>query len=74
MIVVDRIEGPMAVLEIDGDRYDIPASALPDGAGEGSVLRLSLDPDAQTDVAAQARARLERLAKRSPKKGGTLVL
>ncbi len=74
MIVVDRIEGGVAVLEIDGRTYDIPAAALPEGASEGSVLRLELDPDAQAHIEEETKARLERLKKRSPKKGGTLVL
>ena len=74
MIVVDRIEGEVAVLEIDGTTVDISAKALPAGAGEGSVLALTLDADAQRDVAAQARQRLERLKSRGPKKSGTLVL
>jgi hypothetical protein len=74
MIVIDRIEGELAVLEIAGASYDIPVSALPAGATEGSVLRLELDPDAQGDIEEQARARLERLKKRGPKPGGTLVL
>ena len=74
MIVVDRIEGEVAVLEIEGSTVEVPATALPAGAGEGSVLALTLNADAQGDVAAQARARLDRLKGRGPKKGGTLVL
>ncbi len=74
MIVVDRIEGEVAVLEIDGATVEIPAAALPAGAGEGAVLALTLDPDAQGDVASQARERLDRLKGRGPKKGSTLVL
>lgn len=48
-IVVDRIEGDVAVLEVDGQRVDWPADALPEGAREGSVLGLTVreDPPAQ---------------------------
>ncbi len=74
MIVVDRIEGAMAILEIDGSSYEFPASALPSGAGEGAVLQLSLDPSAGDQRATDARARLERLKRASPKPGGKLVL
>jgi len=74
MIVVDRIEGEVAVLEIEGATVEIPAAALPAGAGEGSVLALTLDAETQGDVTALARERLERLKARGPKKSGTLVL
>lgn len=74
MIVVDRIEGETAVLEIHGATVDIPVSALPEGAREGSVLGLTLDPDRQSAVEEQNRARLERLKKRNPAKGGLLTL
>jgi hypothetical protein len=38
----------MVVVEIAGQTIDVPVSLLPDGAGEGSVLRLALadQPDA----------------------------
>lgn len=44
MIVVDRIEGTRAILEVDGETVEIPASALPEGAGEGAILRLVAEP------------------------------
>ena len=74
MIVIDRIEGDVAVLEVEGQSIDFPASALPPGATEGSVLLLQLDPDAARDIQAENQARLERLKKRSPIKGGLLQL
>lgn len=74
MIVVDRIEGTIAVLEVEGKTYELPTSVLPEGAGEGSVLRLSLDEAAAGDVLAQSRARLERLKARNPGSGGTFSL
>lgn len=74
MIVIDRIEGDVAVLEVDGRSVDFPTSALPEGAVEGSVLQLGLDPDAQRDIQDENQARLERLKKRNPMKGGLLEL
>jgi hypothetical protein len=74
MIVIDRIEGEIAVLEIAGATYEIPTSALPEGAAEGAVLRLELDPQSQAEILDEANARHERLKKRGPRPGGTLVL
>lgn len=65
MIVVDRIEGDRAVLELDGKTIDVPVSWLPEGVGEGAVLRLSVDPDAGARRLAEAEARLARLRARS---------
>jgi hypothetical protein len=42
-MVIDRIEGELAVIEIDGRTVDIPLSLLPDGAAEGDRLRLVID-------------------------------
>jgi type II secretory ATPase GspE/PulE/Tfp pilus assembly ATPase PilB-like protein len=76
MIIIDRIEGDLAVLEIEGDTYHLPVSALPEGAGEGAVLRLQLDPQARESIERDNAARLERLKNRGPKlgKGGILSL
>jgi hypothetical protein len=64
-IVVDRIEGDMAVLLIGPDetRVDLPLAALPEGAREGSLLRATFVVDNRaTDQAVEAvRARIERL-------------
>ena len=64
MIVVDRIEGSRAVVEFDGEMIEIPASALPPGAGEGAVLVFA-QGDASS-VLADAEARLARLKAKSP--------
>lgn len=52
-IVVDRIEGDIAVLEVNGQAVHLPVSALPEGAGEGSVLRLTLAASTTRDAAAR---------------------
>ncbi len=66
-ISLDRIEGGRAVLDIGGERVEIPAAALPDGATEGCLLRLI--PADPAGVLAGEEARLERLKARSS--GGT---
>ncbi|MBR2283932.1 MAG: DUF3006 domain-containing protein [Ruminococcus sp.] len=40
MIIIDRLEGSMAVLEIDGNIENIDRSLLPEGAKEGDILLL----------------------------------
>ena len=62
MIVLDRLEGNRAVLDIDGEKVEIPAAALPEGAREGAVLTLGLSTD--TSRLSEAQARLERLRSR----------
>lgn len=41
-VIVDRIENGVAVLEAEGTPMDVPASWLPAGAREGSVLRVEV--------------------------------
>lgn len=54
-IVLDRIEGTRAVLVVGTETVEIPASALPAGAGEGAVLVLGLGDDRALRSAAEAR-------------------
>lgn len=64
MIVVDRIEGDIVILEIAGALVNVAARLLPPGAGEGSVLVLQLaDAHARLD---EAEARLARLRAAGP--------
>lgn len=70
MIVVDRIEGERAVLEMDGEVVDVPLSVLPAGVKEGDVLAVSV----QAADAATGEARLARLKSRTPQGGGTFNL
>jgi hypothetical protein len=58
-MVVDRIEGELAVIEVGGTRVRLPVTALPSGAGEGSVLVLALS-DEQPDQE-EMTERIERL-------------
>ena len=62
MIVVDRIEGTRAVLEVEGELVEVPAAALPAGSREGDVLAF-VQQDAAA-IRAEGQARLARLAAR----------
>jgi hypothetical protein len=47
-VFIDRIEGDLAVVvlsEDDSVKFNLPAKYLPDGAGEGTHLRLSFKVD-----------------------------
>jgi hypothetical protein len=63
-VVIDRIEGDFAVLEVGDQRVDWPAAHLPPGATEGSVLELSIT--VQTDPEREAEDRLKRLRAKGP--------
>lgn len=63
-VFVDRIEGDIAVLSVDGGSIQIPRALLPAGVGEGRWLSLSLAPDPAKDAStiAGSRALRERLS------------
>ena len=65
MIVVDRMEGAFAVLEMNGCHVEVPVDALPEGVREGShlVFHLVDPPDPWIE---DAEARLARLRSRDP--------
>jgi hypothetical protein len=65
-IVVDRIEGTRAVLVVGDETVDIPAAALPPGAGEGAVLVLGLGDDRALRAAEEARLARLRAASTLP--------
>ncbi len=45
-VIIDRIEGAFAVVELtNGKTEQLPAALLPEGAGDGDVLELKLLPD-----------------------------
>lgn len=70
MIVVDRIEGEQAVLEVGGRLVDVPLSELPPGVKEGDRLTFQLAP---VDLSA-AEDRLARLKARTPQGPGDFEL
>ncbi len=61
MIVIDRIEGDRAILEVDGEMMEIPARLLPSGSSEGDVLTLKLCGDAAAEMQRDNEERLARL-------------
>jgi hypothetical protein len=68
VVTVDRFEGDLAVLvvEPEGAVVNVPRSDLPEGAGEGDVIRLEgvVDRDATEKRCSEARERIKRLEKR----------
>ena len=84
--VVDRVEGPIAVLVRDENERteDVPIGVLPGGSREGSVLRVPeadgrpdwaaavLDEEARRARLREAEEVLERLRRRDP--GGDIEL
>ena len=61
-ITLDRLEGDRALLIVGGEAVEIPAAALPAGAGEGCRLKIALAPPSEeADARGRAEARLERL-------------
>ena len=59
-IVVDRVEGPVAVLEVDGRLVDVPAALLPVGAREGTVLSFSIESESTAPVSREQLDRMQR--------------
>ncbi|MCB9535829.1 MAG: DUF3006 domain-containing protein [Myxococcales bacterium] len=64
-VVVDRIEGPFAVLlPVDGDGpFDVPLALLPPDVAEGQVLEAQWKrrPDLEAALRAEVGDRLKRL-------------
>lgn len=63
-IVVDRVVGDVAVLEIAGQMVEIPSSLLPENTREGEML--VFQRTSNSSVLAESEARLERLKAASP--------
>jgi hypothetical protein len=65
-VTVDSIEAGVAVLVDDERSASVPVAWLPDGAKEGDVLRLSLEPDpeAAAELAGRVSRGLGRLRRR----------
>jgi hypothetical protein len=61
MIVIDRIEGKRAILEMNGEMVEIPSHILPSGSSEGAFLSLNLCDDAAADMQRDNEERLARL-------------
>ncbi|MBM4360983.1 MAG: DUF3006 domain-containing protein [Deltaproteobacteria bacterium] len=63
-ITIDRVEGAWAVVMVDGHAVNLPRAWFGAGALEGSVWRLDLTRDPQTEAArlSDARDRISRLS------------
>ena len=60
--IIDRIEGDIAVVELSvGKTVNLPLSALPAGAKEGSVLHLTLDREEEEGRKKKNRSLFDRL-------------
>jgi len=66
MIVIDRIEGERAIVEIGGEIVEIPRSELPNGSKEGDVLLFAANPEAVENMKKDNEERLKRLRERDP--------
>ena len=64
MIVIDRIESAIAILEIDGKTVEVPASILPKGCKEGDALKLELCDNDASQLQRENEERLQRLRER----------
>lgn len=63
--IIDRIEDGVAVLVFEsGGRAYVPAEQLPAGAGEGTVLGVNLEVDANAS-ASEIAALIDRLRRRT---------
>ncbi|HEY3448964.1 MAG TPA: DUF3006 domain-containing protein [Myxococcales bacterium] len=74
---VDRIEGKLAVLVVDGEEEKVPLSKLPKGVKEGVYLtadRQAIDSQAAEDATKESRERRERLQKKDGGGGGDFSL
>lgn len=60
--VIDRIEGDVAVVELSaGKTVNVPLSALPDGAREGTVLQITADREEEARRRKKSRSLFDRL-------------
>lgn len=52
---VDRVDEGLAVVIAEGsdDEYTVPVAWLPEGAREGSIIKLSLDEEAREETASE---------------------
>lgn len=63
--IIDRLEDGVAVLVFEtGGRAYVPADQLPPGAGEGTVLRITLNVDTDAN-ASEIAVLIDRLRRRT---------
>ncbi|SEH47879.1 Protein of unknown function [Ruminococcus flavefaciens] len=73
MIIIDRFEGSLAVLETDDGMINVERSLLPENAAEGDVLvydgSWTVDTTATEQRRERTRKRLKRLLNKTDKRG-----
>ena len=47
MYIIDRLEGDWAVIENEGKTFNLPRKLLPEGAGEGDAIKITVEIDRQ---------------------------
>ena len=72
LLFVDAIEDDDAWLLLGEKRYLIPRALLPAGAGEGTWLRLSVDPSHRAELEESIESRRARLLRAD--RGGDIKL
>ncbi|HET9451623.1 MAG TPA: DUF3006 domain-containing protein [Aggregicoccus sp.] len=74
---IDRLEGEVAVLLVDGEERQVPRAQLPEGAREGDVLDLAslqVDSEATEVLREEVRAARARAGKGKPPPSGSFDL
>ncbi|WP_037271112.1 DUF3006 domain-containing protein [Ruminococcus flavefaciens] len=73
MIIIDRFEGDLAVLETDDGMINVERSLLPENAAEGDVLTYNrawtVDKAATEQRRSRTAKRLKRLLNKTDKRG-----
>jgi len=64
LITIDRFEGSLAICEMeDGGFLGLPKGFLPEGAREGSILRIELDVEGEEKDRERIRKKMSNLFK-----------
>ncbi|TDX45519.1 DUF3006 domain-containing protein [Orenia marismortui] len=50
MLIIDRFEGNMAVIEVQEQSFSIPKNSLPATAKEGDVIKIIVDKETTTQL------------------------
>lgn len=59
ILIIDRFESNWAVIEYEGDTFNIPKSLLPQSAREGDVIKITVAVDDK--ATSERRNRVEKL-------------
>lgn len=68
-IVIDRMEDDLAYLDIDGESYEFPVCALPQGAKEGDLIGLTILDN--SEIIKEGQERINRLEAMSQTTGSS---